>query len=113
MNGSTEYMRRIQSILDTLGSGDRSLDELSRRILLQIAGGQSSGRLLTVSDVAINSAYGTPPTLYARLKVLIESGMIKASPNPSDKRSLLLSLTPKAKRQLDAVALKISEVALT
>ncbi len=107
-----EFLGRIQKILEAIGSPEDPLDELSRQILLHVSEQHSIGKKIIVSDVVTTfGRSSTPPTLYARIKKLRESGLLNTVPDPADKRAYQLFPTPLAQKQLKNVALKIRRAA--
>lgn len=104
MKASAKLLYRVNQILTRLGTNGESLDDTSRQILLQIAKNQEDGKTTTVSDVTRTNQYGTAPTVYTRLKKLLELDLIASSPNPADGRSNHLKLTNRSVRILKASA---------
>lgn len=104
MKASTDLLCRVNQILTRLGANGEPLDDTSRQILFQIAQNQYNGKTTTVSDVTRIYQYGTPPTVYTRLKKLLELDLIASSPNPADGRSNQLRLTNRSVRMLKASA---------
>ena len=102
MKASTDLLSRVNQILTRLGSSGERLDDTSRQILFQIAENQGNGKTTTVSDVTRTNEYGTAPTVYTRLKKLLELDLIVSSPNPADGRSNHLKLTNRSVRMLKA-----------
>ena len=96
MKSSANMMYRIQKILSDIGVEGTTLDETSRQILLQVASNQYSGKATTVSDITRHAQYGTAPTVYTRLKKLVELGLITSETNPADGRSNLLKITKRS-----------------
>ena len=104
MKASTDLLSRVNQILTRLGTNGEPLDDTSRQILFQIAQNQGNGKTTTVSDVTRTNEYGTAPTVYTRLKKLLELDLIVSSPNPTDGRSNHLRLTNRSVRMLKASA---------
>ncbi len=77
--------------------GIQDLDHVSREILHEITIAHHKGQHLRISDIARKLQYGTPPTIYARIKELVDGGWVERLENENDKRSMLLTITPKAK----------------
>ena len=96
MKSSANIMYRIQKILSDIGVDGTILDETSRQIVLQVASNQYSGQATTVSDITRHTEYGTAPTVYTRLKKLVELGLITSETNPADGRSNLLKITKRS-----------------
>lgn len=102
MKASFNLMYRIQKILTNFGGEEMALDETSRQILFQVANNQQTGQITTVSDITRQSHYGTAPTVYTRLKKLVELDLITSSQNPADGRSNMLQLTKRSERLIKA-----------
>lgn len=102
MKASFNLMYRIQKILTDFGGEGMALDETSRQILFQVANNQQTGQITTVSDITRQSHYGTAPTVYTRLKKLVELGFITSNPNPADGRSNILKLTKRSEKLIKA-----------
>jgi len=111
MKSSVDLMYRVQKILSDLGVEGKMLDDTSRQILLQVASNQYSGQVTTVSDITRHTEYGTAPTVYTRLKRLVELGLIKSESNPADGRSNLLKITKSSEKLIKAGAKAIQRAA--
>lgn len=111
MKAPTEFITRVQRLLDGFGHADKPLDPISRGILLHVATKTNAGERLRLSDIRFNSDFGSPVTALGRLQRLIQDGWITASPDPADGRAQLLSLTPEATRRLAALSSKLRSLA--
>lgn len=107
MRDDTKLLVRIQELFNALGDHDNQIDEGSRRMLFEVAQAYNSGKPLIVSNLAKNSNYGTAPTVYSRLKKLLEAGLIKNRKSPDDGRAVQLLPTPKAQKQLKELGMKV------
>lgn len=85
-------------------NGVHDLDHISRDMLHQITVAQIRKQPLCISDLAQNSQHGTAPTVYARLKKLVEAGWIERSENKNDKRSVILTITPKTQTTIKKIS---------
>ena len=107
MKDDTKLLIRIQELFNAFGDQGNQLDESSRRMLFQVAEAYNAGKPLIVSDLAKNTDYGTAPTVYGRLKKLLDSGLIQNRQSPEDGRAIQLLPTPKAQKQLKELGLKV------
>jgi DNA-binding MarR family transcriptional regulator len=93
---SMKYTRLRQAIAEAERKhGLHELDYVMRELLHDIAQACMNNERLRVSHLAKDSVHGTFPTLNSRLKKLIEGGWIERKDDESDKRSVLLEVTPK------------------
>jgi DNA-binding MarR family transcriptional regulator len=93
---SMKYTRLRQAIAEAERKhGLHELDHVMRELLHDIAQACMNNERLRVSHLAKDSVHGTFPTLNSRLKKLIEGGWIERKDDESDKRSVLLEVTPK------------------
>ena len=91
-----KYTRLRQAIAEAERKhGLHELDHVMRELLHDIAQACMNNERLRVSHLAKDSVHGTFPTLNSRLKKLIEGGWIERKDDDSDKRSVLLEVTPK------------------
>ena len=109
MKASTELLVRINDSFNSIGSSDEPLDDLSRNIVLQVADAQVNSRDIRASDIISHKSHVTAPTVYLRLKKLADMDLINSTSDPKDKRAILLSLTPKAQKELKRVAQDIRQ----
>ena len=109
MKASTELLVRINDSFNSIGSSDEPLDDLSRNIVLQVADAQVNSRHIRVSDIISHKNHVTAPTVYSRLKKLADRDLIRSTSDPKDRRAVLLSLTPKAQKELKRVARDIRQ----
>lgn len=110
MKASTDLVIRVRKFLNAIASPDKQLDDLSRSILFQVAEAQLHSRGIRVSEVAKRNEHATAPTIYGRLKKLAELDLIKSTPDHKDGRAVLLTLTPRAQRQMKNAAKEIRRV---
>lgn len=104
MKTPTDFITRVQRLLDGFGHADEPLDPISRDILLYISAKADAGEQLRQSDIRFNSQFGSPATALGRLNGLIEGGWVTTSPDPEDGRVQLVSLTTRSVRRLNAVS---------
>lgn len=97
----------VRSIEQTVGLAD--LDFCSRSILTFVGEAEMEQRKLKVSDVIRSSLFGTPPTVYSRLRDLEEAGWIEYSFNPSDGREKMVLLSRTAKRAYRKMSTEIQK----
>lgn len=76
----------------------RHLDPYSRSMLYRIGESEAEDRRLRVSDFVASGEFGSPPTVYARLKDLEEAGLVMRITDSKDRRSKSLHLTLRAKK---------------
>ena len=107
MKTSVDLLISISDLFDKLGGQEKPLDELSRKILLQVAHSRVDKRPIKVTDVAQMIKDTSHPTLYGRLRALAAMGLLAETSSPEDGRVTLLSLTPKAQSQLRSIAREI------
>lgn len=100
MKTPTDFITRVQRLLDGFGHAAEPLDPISRDILLHISTKCDMGERLRLSDIRFNPQFGSPATALGRLQGLIDSGWVTTSPDPYDGRAQLLSLSPQARRKL-------------
>lgn len=110
MKVSTDLLLRIENLLNNLGGSAAPLDSLSRNILLHVANKQAGGERLQMSDIRFNEQFGSQATALKRLQKLIDQGWLSTSPDPNDGRAQLVSITPKAARQITSVSEQIVQV---
>lgn len=79
-------------------SGLRDIDPCSRSILDFVCESETEGRELRVSDIVARQDFGSPPTVYSRVKLLEDTGFLVRLPNANDRRSKSVHLTPRARR---------------
>lgn len=91
--------------------GVHDLDHISRDILHEITLAQLGKQPLCISDLARNSRHGTAPTIYTRIKKLVDAGWVERSENEDDKRSVILTITPKTQTVIKKIS-KVLERAL-
>jgi len=109
MKPSTDLLVRIYRIFSAIGSQDQPLDDLSRSIFLQVAEASANKQNIKVSDVVHSGIGATAPTVYGRLKQLIDMDLIRSSTDPEDGRAVLLALTPKAQKKMKKMAQELRE----
>ena len=109
MREAIELLLRVHVLLNGLRSGDEPLDDISREILLSVAGAQISGKLLRISDVRFNPAFGSPVTGLSRLRLLMEADWVKSVKDPVDGRVQLLALTTRSGKSIVRIATKLKE----
>lgn len=91
-----KYTRLRQAIAEAEKKhGLHELDHVMRELLHDIAQACMNNERLRVTHLARDASHGTFPTLNARLKKLVEGGWIERKEDQSDKRSILLEVTPK------------------
>lgn len=69
-----------------------------RSILYQVASDEAEGHEVNVFSVVREIRFGTPPTVYARLKRLEKGGWIRRRRHSLDGRMRAISLTPRARK---------------
>ena len=109
MKRSSDLLIRVMGVINTISPGDEQLDDLARAIFLQIAEADANSRNLRVSDITSSNA-ATAPTIYGRLKNLVEMGLIWTKTDPQDGRVQLLCLTPMAQKSIKKAAKEIDRI---
>ena len=109
MKRSTDLLIRVMGIINSISPRDEHLDDLSRAIFLQIAEADANNRNLRVSDIA-KSNDATAPTIFGRVKDLIEMGLIWTKADPQDGKAQLLYLTPLAQKNIKNAAKEIDRI---
>lgn len=100
MKTPTEFLIRVQRILEGFGHANEPLDPIARDILLHISAKSDAGERLRLSDIRFNSQFGSPATALGRLQRLIDDGWVNTSPDPDDGRAQLLHLSPEAEKEI-------------
>lgn len=113
MKTPTDFITRVQRLLDGFGHANAPLDPISRDILLYISAKADAGEQLRQSDIRFNSQFGSPQTALGRLQGLINDGWVTTSPDPEDGRAQLLTLTSAAMRKITVLSNKLRELAAT
>lgn len=104
MKTPTEFLIRVQRMLDGFGHADDPLDPIARDILLHISAQTDTGAHLKLSDIRFNPQFGSPATALGRLQGLIDEGWIVTLPSPEDGRVQLLKLTSKSERAINRLS---------
>ena len=110
MKTPTDFLIRVQRLLDGFGQTTEPLDPISRDILLHVSAKADAGERLRVSDIRFNSRFGSPATALGRLQRLIDNGWIATSPDPDDGRAQLLSLSGKSEREIKRLSKNIKSL---
>lgn len=100
MKTPTEFLIRVQQMLDGFGRTEEPLDPIARNILLHISAKSDAGERLRLSDIRFNSQFGSPATALGRLQGLIDEGWVTTSPDPDDGRAQVLRLSKKSEREI-------------
>lgn len=104
MKTPTEFLIRVQRMLDGFGHAEEPLDPIARDILLHISAKADAGERLKQSDIRFNTQFGSPTTALGRLQGLLDDGWIVALPSPEDGRVQVLKLTPKSERAINRLS---------
>ena len=110
MKTPTDFLIRVQRILDGFGNSSDPLDPISRDILLHVSAKSDAGERMRVSDIRFNSQFGSPATALGRLQRLIDDGWLAASPDPDDGRAQLLRLSPKSEKEIRRLSKNIKSL---
>lgn len=73
------------------------LDLSSREVLNLIAHANLHKQKIRVSDIKSSERFGTLPTILSKLNRLVQDGWIERYDDETDKRVVLLRVTPKAR----------------
>lgn len=87
--------------------GLHTLDALSKDILQMVACADMMHRKIRVSDI-MKDVHTTFPTVITHLRKLAEDGWVTKIEDPSDRRVILLHLTPKTQKAFDAIYDKLA-----
>ena len=107
MKTPTDFITRVQRLLDGFGNPETPLDPISRDILLYISGKADIGERLRLSDIRFNSQFGSPATALGRLQGLINDGWVTTSPDPDDGRAQLIQLSVKCQKEIKRLSRNI------
>lgn len=107
MKTPTEFLIRVQQMLDGFGRAEEPLDPIARNILLHISARTGAGERLKLSDIRFNPQFGSPATALGRLQGLIDGGWVTTTPDPEDGRAQLVELTTKSTKRLNALSQKL------
>lgn len=94
--------RRIREIEQKHGL--HHLPPHCRSILYQVASDEAEGHEVNVFSVVREIRFGTPPTIYARLKRLEKGGWIRRRRHSLDGRIRVISLTPRSRKLFSALS---------
>lgn len=87
------------------------LDGLQKRLLYLIADMNARGEAICMSDLKALTGFGTAPTILSRLNGMVEDSLIQRVPDPDDRRSHHIMLTPKARRAIERVSRDVERAA--
>jgi DNA-binding MarR family transcriptional regulator len=82
--------------------GLHTLDALSKEILQMVGCADMLHQKIRVSDI-IRDGHTTFPTVITHLRKLTEEGWLVKSEDPSDRRVILLHITPKTQNAFDSI----------
>ncbi len=106
----------LSNILDAAEGRSRlgGMDPESRAILKFVGASTSAGQEVCMKDVTGNPLlHGSPVTLVKRIQSLCEAGWLVQGTSAIHHRRVTLNLSPKARRELNAVSSRIeAELAL-
>ena len=85
-----------------------AMDPESRAILKFLGASNEAGQEVCIKDVTRNpQLHGSPVTLVKRIQGLCEGGWLEQGTSPVHHRRVTLTLSPKARRELDAVSTQL------
>ena len=96
---SPAFLKVLRAIADAESqSGVDALDHADRSLLYYIALNEGEGGSLKITDLERGGAFGTLPTVLARVSRLVELGWVEKELNPEDARSRVVSTSSRARR---------------
>lgn len=110
MKTATDFLIRVQRLLDGFGRTDEPLDPIARDILLHISARVDAGDRIHLSDIRFNAQFGSPATALGRLQRLIATGWVVSSPDPQDGRAQVLRLSEQAETEIRKLSRNIRKL---
>ena len=89
----------------------RDIDRCTRSILSFIGESEVEGRKLRVSDIVARTEFVSPPTVYSRIQILEEAGLLLRSSDAEDRRAKTVKLTVRAWRIYKRMSSKLRRLA--
>lgn len=110
MKTPTDFLIRVQRLLDGFGRTTDPLDPIARDILLHISARVGAGDRIHLSDIRFNPQFGSPVTALGRLQHLIATGWVVSSPDPDDRRAQVLQLSQQAETEIRRLSRNIQKL---
>lgn len=93
------FLRVLKAIADTeQEAGLGNLDYADKAMLYHIALNERADDAIKITDLEKGGAFGTLPTVLARVTRLVDQGWIDKAMNPDDARSRIVSSTSQARK---------------